>query len=84
MKKYDLIVAGGGFAGCAAAICAAREGLHVLLVEQANCLGGAPSNCLVNPFMPYSTKINGEKTELSKGLFREITDKLTEFTKNTI
>lgn len=80
MKKYDLIVAGGGFAGCAAAICAAREGLHVLLVEQANCLGGAPSNCLVNPFMPYSTKINGEKTELSKGLFREITDKLTEFT----
>lgn len=80
MKKYDLIVAGGGFAGCAAAICAAREGLHVLLAEQANCLGGAPANCLVNPFMPYSTKINGEKTELSKGLFREITDRLTKFT----
>lgn len=80
MKKYDLIVAGGGFAGCAAAICAAREGLQVLLVEQANCLGGAPANCLVNPFMPYSTKINGEDTKLSKGLFSEITDRLTQFT----
>lgn len=81
MKKYDLIVAGGGFAGCAAAISAAREGLQVLLVDQANCLGGAPSNCLVNPFMPYHTKINGEKTDLSKGLFREITDRLTAFTR---
>ncbi len=80
MKKYDLIVAGGGFAGCAAAICAAREGLQVLLIEQANCLGGAPANCLVNPFMPYSTKINGQKTALCKGLFREITDNLAQFT----
>ncbi len=82
MKKYDLIVAGGGFAGCAAAISAAREGLQVLLIEQANCLGGAPSNCLVNPFMPYSTKINGQRTALCKGLFQEITDRLAKFTQD--
>lgn len=82
MKKYDLIVAGGGFAGCAAAISAAREGLQVLLIEQANCLGGAPSNCLVNPFMPYSTKINGQRTTLCKGLFQEITDRLAKFTQD--
>lgn len=80
MKKYDLIVAGGGFAGCAAAISAARENMSVLLIEQANCLGGAPSNCLVNPFMPYSTKINGRETSLCKGIFQEITDNLAEFT----
>lgn len=82
MKKYDLIVAGGGFAGCASAISAAREGLQVLLIEQANCLGGAPSNCLVNPFMPYSTKINGQRTALCKGLFQEITDRLAKFTQD--
>ena len=38
MKKYDLIVAGGGFAGFGAAVAAAREGLSVLLVEKSNCL----------------------------------------------
>ena len=33
MKTYDLIVVGGGFAGCAAAISAARAGASVLLLE---------------------------------------------------
>jgi succinate dehydrogenase/fumarate reductase flavoprotein subunit len=33
-NKYDLIVAGGGFAGVAAAIEASREGLRVLLIEK--------------------------------------------------
>ncbi|MDY5627843.1 MAG: FAD-dependent oxidoreductase, partial [Clostridia bacterium] len=36
MKKYDLIVIGGGFSGCAAAIAAARGGLSVLLAEKTN------------------------------------------------
>lgn len=31
MKKYNLVVVGGGFAGVAAAISAARAGLEVLL-----------------------------------------------------
>ena len=37
---YDLIVAGGGPAGCAAAIAAARQGVKTLLVERSSCLGG--------------------------------------------
>lgn len=81
MKKYDIIIIGGGFSGSAAAICAAREGASVLLIEQTNCLGGAATNCLVNPFMPYSTVIDGKKTDLSQGLFREITEKLKDFGK---
>ena len=52
MKQYDLIVAGGGFSGAAAAI-AARRGMNVLLIEKGNCFGGAAVNCLVNPFMYY-------------------------------
>ena len=58
MTHYDLIVVGGGFAGVAASVAAAREGLDVLLVEKGNSLGGACANGLVNPFMPYWTKVN--------------------------
>lgn len=36
----DCLVAGGGTAGCAAAIACARRGHAVLLVEEANALGG--------------------------------------------
>ena len=53
--KFDLIVVGGGFAGTAAAIAAARLGQDTLLIERDNCLGGAACNALVNPFMPLWT-----------------------------
>lgn len=44
MKEYDIIVVGGGFAGAASAIAAARCGVSVMLIEQSNCLGGAAAN----------------------------------------
>ncbi len=71
---FDLIVVGGGFAGTAAAISAARQGVDVLLVERYNCLGGAASMALVTPFMRYwqtdpNTK---EKWFLSGDLFCEM------------
>lgn len=78
MKKYDVAVIGGGFAGIGAALAAAREGASVIIIEKANCLGGAAVNCLVNPFMPNSTKINGEKVELSTGIYKLIRQKLDE------
>ena len=76
MKKYDLAVIGGGFAGVGAAIAAAREGARVLLVEKGNCLGGAATNCLVIPFMPYWTEKNNERLYLSTGIFKVIADTL--------
>ncbi|MEU3269888.1 FAD-dependent oxidoreductase [Saccharomonospora sp. NPDC006951] len=39
--QYDVIVAGGGSAGIAAAIGASRSGASTLLVERGPCLGGA-------------------------------------------
>ena len=82
MKKHQIIVLGGGFTGCAAAIAAARQGCDVLLIEQSGYLGGAATNCLVNPFMQYWTTVekNGEKERLylSRGIFEEIVEKLTE------
>ena len=76
MKKYDLVVAGGGFSGTAAALAAARGGASVLIVEKSNSLGGAAVNCLVNPFMEYFTEIDNKKFTLSRGIFEEIHNEL--------
>ncbi len=73
-EGYDLLVAGGGPAGCAAAICAAREGARVLLVEALGCLGGTGTSGLVTEFDPMA---NGE-TMLVGGFMREIIETLYE------
>lgn len=83
MKKYDLIVLGAGFAGCGAAIAAAREGISVLLVEQSGFLGGAAGNNLVTPFMRSHTKIDGKDFPLCRGIFSEIQNELMNYDKHT-
>ena len=44
VKKYDLVVVGGGIAGCAASIAAAQKGLTVALVHDRPTLGGVASS----------------------------------------
>lgn len=78
MKKYDLLIAGAGFAGASAAISAAREGMKVLVIDKSNCAGGAAVNSLVNPFMRYWTTDKDEKVYLQRGIFREVLDALSE------
>jgi hypothetical protein len=51
---WDVIVAGGGPAGCAAAISAARSGAKVLLVEITTSLGGMGAGGLVPSWAPFS------------------------------
>lgn len=71
---YEIIVAGGGPAGCAAAICAARLGAKVLLVEATGCLGGMGTSGLVTAFDPMA---DGENA-LVGGIMREIVETLYE------
>lgn len=73
-KRYDLIVAGGGFAGVSAALAASRRGCSVLLIDKAGCLGGAAANCLINPFM--TTRLDEERFYFSRGIFSEIVNEL--------
>ena len=78
-KHYQIVVVGGGFAGAAAAISAARMGKNVLLIEKYNCLGGAAVYDLVNPFMgnwTHDPENGGVLVDLSRGLFTEIVDRL--------
>lgn len=66
--SYDVLVAGGGTAGTAAAIIAARRGAKVLLVEATGCLGGMSTSGLVCSFGPM-----GDGTrELVGGFTREL------------
>jgi flavin-dependent dehydrogenase len=54
--SWDVIVAGGGPSGVAAATAAAREGARVLLVEQSGVLGGMGTSALVPAWTPFSDK----------------------------
>mgnify|MGYP001545645805 CR=1 FL=1 len=47
LGEYDVVVCGGGPAGCAAAIAAARHGARTLLIEKDGYLGGATVSQLV-------------------------------------
>ncbi|MFP4058460.1 MAG: FAD-dependent oxidoreductase [Candidatus Brocadiia bacterium] len=51
LGEWDVAVCGGGPAGCAAAIAAARHGARTLLVEQLGFLGGTTVMSLVVPIL---------------------------------
>lgn len=53
---WDVIVAGGGPAGCAAAAAAAREGCRTLLIEATGALGGMGTSGLVPSWCPFTDK----------------------------
>ena len=64
-RHYDVIVAGGGVAGCAAAVTVAKRGKSVLLLEKSNVLGGLATLGLVNFFVPLC---NGRGKQIIFGL----------------
>ena len=78
-KEYDVIVAGSGPAGMAAAIMAARQGVKTLIVESLGRLGGISTSgmmshftgtkiyCLGNFF--YDNRIVGEDCYFDKPLY---------------
>lgn len=55
-ELWDVIVCGGGPAGCAAAAAAARMGAKTLLVEASGALGGMGTMGLVPAWCPFSDK----------------------------
>ena len=56
--EADVVVAGGGASGVAAAVAAARMGKSVLLAEAGGALGGVGTSGLVPAFAPFDDGVN--------------------------
>ena len=71
MKNYtcDVLVAGGGVAGTAAAIAAARMGSKVILVEKTCVIGGLATAGLVGIYLPIC---DGMGNQVMYGLAEEL------------
>ena len=67
--KYDVIVAGGGISGVAAALSAARLGKSTLLLEKNTVLGGLATIGLINFWVPLC---NGRGKQIIKGMAEEL------------
>ncbi len=68
-KSSDVVVVGGGLAGCAAAVSAARHGCSVVLIQDRSMLGGNASNEIKVP--PAGDIPNHPLDPLETGIIEE-------------
>lgn len=71
-RDTDVIVVGGGPAGLAAAIAAARAGAKTTLVEQFGYLGGTATASLMACINGFRNQVEPEATQVVRGIAEEI------------
>src|SRR4030088_2841489 len=71
-RHFDVLVLGGGNAGCAAALAAARHGANTLLVERYGFLGGTATASMVGPWMTF----HSGKDRIVNGIAEEMVQRL--------
>src|ERR1700680_3284970 len=72
VEFHDVLVVGGGNAGCAAALAAARNGASTLLVERYGFLGGTATAAMVGPWMTFHSGAE----RIVGGIAQEIVERL--------
>ncbi|MEQ1750304.1 MAG: FAD-dependent oxidoreductase [Prosthecobacter sp.] len=84
MQTWDVIIAGGGSAGLAAALTAARIGARTLLIERQSKLGGMGTNALVHTFCGlYHPDTSRPWAWLNPGVPQEIGEHMMERTQQS-
>ena len=79
VDSADVVVIGGGPAGFAAAVAAAREGSDVLLLERLYFLGGLFTGCGVTPIINmFHPSENGKSRQAVFGICDELCQRLNE------
>jgi hypothetical protein len=75
VKRAQIVVCGGGVAGVAAAVSAAREGASVVLIEEQGFLGGMATAGMVSTFCGFYTS-GPKQQQIVKGFGEEVVDEL--------
>ncbi len=75
--ETDVLVVGGGPAGFAAAVAAARAGAKTTLMERYGYFGGLWSGGIVLVVISTHAKENGEKVKVMRGIGDELCERLT-------
>ena len=77
VEDADVVIVGGGSAGTAAAVVAARAGLRTVLVEESPFLGGMSTGGAVGTFCGFYLRTRGGDLERTIGGFpAEVMDRL--------
>ena len=72
VRDTDVIVVGGGPAGLAAAIAAARAGAKTTLIEQFGYLGGTATASLMACINGFRNQVEPDRTQVVRGIAEEI------------
>jgi hypothetical protein len=80
--EYDVVVAGGGSAGVAAALAASRAGASTLLVERSGCFGGEATNSWIAAYCGFHTK-GRVPQQMVFGVGEEVLQKLRDYGEDT-
>ena len=78
--EVDVMVAGGGPAGTAAAVAAAENGASVYLAEKGQCFGGMGTLAKVPAFMRFSDGINFLAGGIGRRIFNALYGSDADFT----
>lgn len=78
VRDVDVIVVGGGPAGVAAAISAARNGADTVLIEQFGYLGGTATASLMACINGFRNQVEPDSTQVVRGIAEEIVLNLKE------